>query len=210
MRLNMVYTCQLPSIFGYHFAIGSARRMQLQYPQMRMHISRKALSFVASTVLVLGVTSGCAFAQQATPHSANIGVVDRDKIVGSYPRAQEAAGELKRSEDKIHKLIEDSNKQYEEAKAAKKPPAELEGLQKRLQTQIDDEVKRVQARAQALENDLESAIDSAIKAEAANRKVDVVFLKQAVLAGGTDLTDGIIKRLNAVASTGGSAKSAAK
>jgi Skp family chaperone for outer membrane proteins len=177
--------------------------MQLQYPRVRVHISRKTLSFVASTLSVLAITGGCAFAQQpAAPHtSSSIGVVDRDKIVASYPRAQQAAEELKKSEDKIHKLIEDSNKQYEEAKAVKKPPAELEGLQKRLQNQIDDEVKRVQARAQALENDLEGAIDSAIKAEASNRKVDVVFLKQAVLSGGTDLTEGIVKRLNSVASS---------
>ena len=113
---------------------------------------------------------------------------------------------LTRLEDKIHKLIEESNKQYEEAKAAKKPPAELEGLQRRLQSQIDDEVKRVQARAQALENDLEVSIDSAIKAEAAGRHVDIVFLKQAVLSGGVDLTEGVVKRLNSVASTNGGTK----
>jgi Skp family chaperone for outer membrane proteins len=174
--------------------------MQLQYPTVR--ISRKTLSFVVGTLCALGMTGGCAFAQPAaTPHTSTIGVVDRDKIVASYPRAQQAAEELKKSEDKIHRLIEESNKQYEEAKAAKKPPAELEGLQKRLQNQIDDEVKRVQARAQALEADLENAIDTAIKGEATARKADIVFLKQAVLSGGTDLTDGIIKRLNSVAST---------
>jgi Skp family chaperone for outer membrane proteins len=196
-QLKMVYTCLLPQLYWerarMHIMLRRIKRMQLQY---------KTLSFIAGTLLVLGITGGCAFAQQPAPHApTTIGVVDRDKIVASYPRAQQAAEELKKSEDKIHRLIEDSNKQYEEAKAAKKPPAELEGLQKRLQNQIDDEVKRVQARAQALENDLESAIDTAIKAESAARKVDIVFLKQAVLSGGTDLTEGIVKRLNSVAST---------
>src|SRR5262249_42482625 len=94
-----------------------------------------------------------------------------------------------------HKLIEDSNKQYEESKAAHKPPAELEGLQRRLQNQIDEEVRKVQAKAQGLEGQLEGDIDTAIKAEAAARKVDAVFMKQAVLMGGTDITEGGVKRL---------------
>jgi|SRR5271170_3092158 len=134
----------------------------------------------------------------------NIGVVDRDKVVTSYPKAQSAAEELKRQEDKVHKMIEESNKQYEEQKTAHKPQAELEGLQRRLQSQIDAEVKKIQDRAQGLEGQLESEIDTAIKAEAANRRVDAVLMKQAVLQGGTDLTDGVIKRLTAItnASTG--------
>jgi outer membrane protein len=146
---------------------------------------------------VMTISVGQVFAQAV---HLNIGLVDRDKVVTSYPRAQQAAEELKRQENKVHKLIEDSNKQYEESKAAHKPPAELEGLQKRLQKEIDDEVKTVQARAQVLESQLENEIDIAIKAEAANKKVDAVLMKQAVLYGGTDLTDGVVKRLTSAAS----------
>lgn len=150
-------------------------------------------------LLAAGLTASTSqvFAQQAT--HLNLGVVDRDKVVTGYSKAQQAAEELKRQEDKVHKLIEDSNKQYEESKAAHKPPAELEGLQKRLQNQIDGEVKQVQARAQVLESQLESEIDSAIKAEAESKKVDTVMMKQAVLIGGTDLTEGVIKRLGGIA-----------
>ena len=124
-----------------------------------------------------------------------VGVVDRDKVVASYPKAQAAAEELKKSEDRVHKLIDDSNKQFDEAKTAKKPQAEVEGLQRRLQTQIDDEVKKVKKRAEELEMQLENAIDTAIKAEASSRKLDTVMVKQAVLLGGVDLTNGVIKRL---------------
>ena len=53
---------------------------------------------------------GQAFAQAT---HLNIGLVDRDKVVTSYPRAQQAAEELKRQENKVHKLIEDSNKNFE-------------------------------------------------------------------------------------------------
>jgi Skp family chaperone for outer membrane proteins len=148
------------------------------------------LSLVLTTGFV--VSASGAFAQTA---HWNIGVVDRDKVVTGYGKAQQAAEELKKQEDRVHKLIEESNKQYEDSKAAHKPPAELEGLQKRLQNQIDDEVKKVQGRAQVLESQLESEIDAAIKAEAEVKKVDTVLMKQAVLIGGTDLTEGVVKRL---------------
>lgn len=153
-----------------------------------MFDSHKTTALVTSTILALGLSSQ-AFAQV-------IGTVDKDKVVTSYPKAQMAADELRKAEDRVHKLIEESNKQYEDAKNQHKPQAELEGLQKRLQTQIDDQVKTIQGKAQGLETQLEQEIDGAIKAEAASRKVDTVLMKQAVLVGGVDITDGVVKRLN--------------
>ncbi len=127
---------------------------------------------------------------------STFGTVDREKVVANYPKAQAAAEDLKVLEDKIRKLVEESNKKFDDAKAAKKPQAEIEGLQRRLQTQLDEEVKKVKKHAEDLESQLENAIDSAIKAEAASRKLDTVFSKGAVLLGGVDLTNNVIKRLS--------------
>lgn len=155
--------------------------------------SQKALALTLSAfVTTVGFVSG-ACAQTAAPKV--IGTIDRDKVVSSYPKAQQAADELKKGEEKVQKLVENANKQYEEAKKANKPPADLEGLQKRLQTEIDSEVKKLQSTAQGLEGQLEGEIDTAIKAEATSHKVDVVLMKQAVLLGGVDITDGVVKRL---------------
>ena len=164
-----------------------------------MLYSQKSIAVITSALVAIGLGTQV-LAQGTAPH-ATIGVVDRDKVVTAYPKAQQAAEELKKEEDKVHKLIEDSNKQYDDAKNAHKPPAELEGLQRRLQTQIDDQVKKVQARAQALEAQLEGEIDSAIKAEASANKVETVLLKPAVLMGGVDLTAGVVKRLAPVATS---------
>ena len=71
-------------------------------------------------------------------------------------------------------------------KPNKKPPAELEGLQRRLQESIDTEVKKVQTRAQSLESQLEGDVQNAIKAEANSRKLDIVLLKPVVFMGGID------------------------
>jgi Skp family chaperone for outer membrane proteins len=169
-----------------------------------MASSHKAVVTLLSSAIALCTLGGAGFAQTAATKS--IGVVDRDKVVTSYTKAQQAADELKKLDEKMQKLVEDANKQYEEAKKANKPPAELEGLQRRLQAQIDDELKKIQARAQGMENQLETEIDSAIKAEATLHKVDIVFSKgfnlggavmPVVLSGGVDLTDGVMKRLSA-------------
>src|ERR1700733_13834837 len=101
---------------------------------MRMFYSQKGTALFISSAMAIGMASQV-FAQ--ITHS--LGIVDRDKVITSYPKAQQYADELKKSEDKVHKLIEDSNKQYEEAKTAHKSPSELEGLQRRLQSSIDDE-----------------------------------------------------------------------
>ncbi len=174
-----------------------------------MHTLQKSLVLVTSALSIsfcanLALTASPAFAADApaapaaTPAAkggGGIGVVDPDKVVKAYPKAEQLAKDLKKEEDRVHKMIEDGNRQLEEAKTAHKPPAELEGLQRRLQETIDTEVKKVQGRAQSLETQLESDVQNAIKAEAAARKLDIVLLKPVVFMGGIDLTDSVMKRL---------------
>lgn len=161
-------------------------------------------------VALLGLLATVGLASQAMAQNAvkspSIGLVDRDKVVTSYPRAQSAVEDIKKAEEHFHSLIESSNKQYEDAKNAKKPAADLENLQKSLQTKIDGEQKKLEATAKNLEGQLEKDINGAIEAEATARKVDLVLLKPAVLVGGVDITDGVMKRL----SSAGTAKSSAK
>ncbi len=159
-----------------------------------MHNSQKLLGVVIGAALSFSVAANAA---ETASVPKVVGFIDRDKVVASFPKAQAAAEELKRLEEKLQKVIEEANKQYEDAKKAKKPQQELDSLQKSLQVKIDEEGKRFQARVSSMEGELEGAVDTAIKAEAAGNHVDVVLLKQAVLFGGVDLTSGVVKRLAA-------------
>jgi outer membrane protein len=150
---------------------------------------------MASSICIANAQTAAPVA--AAPTGKVVGIIDRDKVVASYPKAQAAAEELKRLEEKLNKVIEEANRQYEEAKKANKPEAELKTMQARLQSNIDREGKGFQEKISGLEAELETAVDGAIKAEAAQHHVDVVFLKQAVLFGGVDLTEGVLKRLTA-------------
>jgi Skp family chaperone for outer membrane proteins len=158
-----------------------------------MRNSLKALGVVVGAALSMSIAANAQTA--ATPKV--VGYIDRDKVVASFPEATSAAEELKALEGKLQKTIEEANKQYDDAKKAKKPQAELDTLQKSLQTRIDTEGKMFQSRVSSMESKLEGAVDGAIKAEAATHHVDVVLLKQAVLFGGVDLTEGVVKRLAA-------------
>lgn len=158
-----------------------------------MRHSHKFLSIALLAAMALP-----AGAQQAAP-KMSIGLIDREKLLSSYSKAEAAAADFKKAQDRVQKIMEDGQKQYDEAKNAHKPPAELEGLKRRLETTVDEEMKKLSAKAQALETQLESDVDTAVKAEAAARKIDVVMIKQAVFMGGTDITEGVLKRLTAAA-----------
>ncbi len=173
-----------------------------------MNNSRKALLLSVSALLSVALVAP-ALAQTAAVTPKVIGVIDHDKVVSGYPKAQAAFEDLKKGEEKVQKLVENANKQYEEAKKSNKPATELESLQKRLQIEIDVEVKKLQGNIGAIENQLQGEIDGAIKAEAANHKVDVVLVKQAVLLGGVDITDGVLKRLSAANQSAVAPKNAA-
>ncbi len=161
------------------------------------------------TSKTLVVLTGVIFAQTlAAPvfAQAAIGVVDKVKLYSAYPRLKSAAEDIKKDEERIHSLIERSNKEFDTAKKAKKPEQELNGLHKRLQGQIDEEFKKFQDKALNMEKQLESELDNAIKAEAKTKSLTAVLDKSAVLLGGTDITDGVAQRLaSSPTVTGGNA-----
>jgi Skp family chaperone for outer membrane proteins len=172
----------------------------------------KPFAVLASVILAAGC-AGQALAQGATPgagKSLSIGIVDRQKVITSFAKAQQAAEELKKAEDNVRGMLESSNKKFEDAKAAKKPQSELEALQKTLQKQIDAAYTSAQNRAQSLESQLEKDIDSAIKAEADAHKLDTVLVKDSVLLGGVDITEGVVNRLPKTAAAPAAAKSTTK
>lgn len=160
----------------------------------------KAIATLAGLMLAVGVASP-ALAQ------GKIGIVDKVKLYGQYPRLKNAAGEIKQDEERLHKMIERSNKQFETAKKEKKPQADLTALHKKLQTEIDAEFQKFQKKALGMEKQLENELDTAIQAEAKQQQLTAVFDKSAVLMGGVDITEGVAKRL---ASSGAAPQSATK
>ncbi len=150
------------------------------------------------SLVIAGVlTCNAAFAQPAKAQGGpqKIGYVDKKRVYEKYPRLQKAATDIKDDEEKLHKLIEKNNKEFQAAQKAKKPQAELTSMHKKLQAQIDEEFKKFQDKAMGMEKDLEKELDDAIKVEAKAKNCDTVLDKSVVMFGGTDITDGVVQRL---------------
>lgn len=120
-------------------------------------------------------------------------VIDRDKVVTRYPRAQELAATLKKEEERIHSLISRYNADYEAAKA-KLSAEELQKMQAALQANIDENVRKVQIMTQDMEASLQSVLTAAIRSVAQTHGCDIV-LSKATNIPGTDITDDTIARL---------------
>ncbi len=167
-----------------------------------MRYSQIGFAITAGAVLAFAAGAGLLSGAQGAGSPQAVGTVDQRKVMDSYPKAQQASEEIQTAQTEIQKLVNEGSKEFEQAKGANKPPAELEGLQRRLRKKITSEYDALQVRAQELEKQILKEVDQAIQAEARASGCDVVLMKEAVLMGGTDLTDAVIKRLTPVANKG--------
>ena len=142
-------------------------------------------SFLAVVVLLL--CSWPIFAQSAS----KIGVVDGEKIFDSYPNAQEATKKIADAQDELRKQISESEKVYTEFEKQKKSEAEKLTKQKELQSKIDAKAQETKKMIESLSSKIEDDILQTIKKIAAERTLDIVFDKRAVLVGGVDITQSV-------------------
>jgi outer membrane protein len=124
--------------------------------------------------------------------SANIGVVDGEKLFDEYPNAQEASKKIADAQDELRKEISESEKVYTEFEKGKKSEAEKLTKQKELQAKIDVRAQDTRKMIENLSGKIEADILQSIKKVASVKGIDVVFDKRAVLSGGVDITDEVV------------------
>lgn len=151
------------------------------------------------TLLSALVVATLAFPAQADAQASGqkIGVVQMQTVLQKHPRLKKLETSLRAEEERLHKMIERSNKDYQVAKKQKKPEAELKTLRKNLQGKIDKEVSSYQKKILAKEKRLQDELYSAIQAEAKAKNLTTVIKKSAILVGGVDITAGVVQRIAA-------------
>ena len=154
----------------------------------------KKLTLLSALVLAFITIPSQVNAQAA---NQKIGVVQMQKVLAKHPRLKQLETNLRAEEERLHKMIERSNKDYQVAKKQKKPEAELKTLRKNLQGKIDKEVSSYQKKLLAKEKRLQDELYSAIQAEAKAKNLTTVMKKSAILVGGVDITDGVVQRIAA-------------
>lgn len=142
---------------------------------------------------------------QMSAFAAGTGLVDTKKVLESSSLMQ-AYNVAKQEVDNFKKATEDlrldKSKQLDSAREKKATEEELkkmlEQFQKDLATRqqqgmdLEDKKKR---ELDDLSAKFRVKVDDAIKAVAKDKKLDVVVAKEAVLFGGTDITDDVIKKI---------------
>ena len=124
-----------------------------------------------------------------------VGLVDGEKVFDEYPQAQQASKRITDLQDELRDSITESEKIYTEFEKQKKSEAEKLTKQKELQSKIDLKAKDAKKTIESLSQRIEDDILQAIKTISAEKGLNVVFDKRAVLYGGVDITQPVIDHL---------------
>lgn len=146
-----------------------------------------------STLAVLTIGSSInAFAD-------SIGLVDLDKIVTGYNKAQSVMADIKVKEAELRKMQADYVKQLEESrKNNPKNPVANDQLEKDLNVKLNAKLTEYRDWTVNKQKEIDTDLETTIKEVAKGKNVDVVLSKQAVFQGGTDITNDVLSRLNTV------------
>lgn len=118
----------------------------------------------------------------------------------------EALGNAKKDVAKIEEDLKKEtlykSKLLEEARAKKVSDEELRKMQEKFQDELEQKRKegqdlseKKQKELEDMSNKLKTQVETAIKDVAKDKKLDVVVDKQAVLFGGNDITEDVIKKI---------------
>jgi len=160
-------------------------------------------------LMVLAVTLAFALSGYAKAEDKKIAVFDMSKVFNEYEKTKqftkdlEEWGNAKKAEvEKKKKEIEDLMKSFyaqsgllsDEAKKAKQKDIEekTQDYQKKSQEIIQEFSKQEKIKTDALVVDISVAAEAVAK----ELKYDLLFDKKALVYGGDDITDKVIKRIN--------------
>lgn len=151
--------------------------IKLQQRNVKIFCVALALVFIGS-VVALGLSQlGSGSASAA---SSSVGVVDYRKAMVSHPDFASANSEMQKAGQEAQMRFEaNSANKSEEEKAKLMQEAQME----------------LQQKEQALLTGIQGKVDAAVKQTAEAKGLSVVISKEAVVYGGQDITDDVIKKL---------------
>lgn len=157
-----------------------------------MFKDKKKVKFIAMTIAVLFLLGVVGLAlSQSSPSvamaaaSSNIGVISNQEVMASIAQSQEVKDyrqAMQAEYDKAKKLFDE--------KSATMSEAEKRDYYQQLQ-------QLLQNKDQELSTPILNKINAAIKAVSDAKGLSAVFDKSIVVYGGTDITQDVIKKLNA-------------
>ncbi len=127
---------------------------------------------------------------------AVIGYIDVQRVFTEFKDSAKARGELNKKEEDYKKEFEEKQKKLDESEKGGKKKEELEKMRTKLQEELNPKLEELQRLRAKLSGELQQKIVEAVQEVGKQVGIDTVIDKQAVIAGGTDLTDLVVGRLN--------------
>ena len=152
--------------------------VKLQKKQVKIVSILIALAFVGSVVAMALTQFGPNMASEA---SSNVGVVDYSQIMSQHPKVQAASTEMQTA-------VQEAQKDFE-AKSANMNDNEKRDYY--AQTQ-----QRLQQKNQELMEPITKSVEESVKKVAEQKGLSVVLDKGAVVYGGVDITQDVLKQVS--------------
>ncbi|MFC1559703.1 OmpH family outer membrane protein [Candidatus Margulisiibacteriota bacterium] len=151
---------------------------------------KKFMVLVLVTAFFMGI-AGSAFAA-----GAGMGYIDVQKVFKEYKATEKAQEEVSKQEESFKKEFESSQKKLAEAEKKDMKRSELDKLRKELEEKLEPKRERLVELNRRLTQKIQQEILDATKEVAKKVGIDMVFDKQVVITGGTDLTEMVVNKLN--------------
>lgn len=135
-------------------------------------------------------------APAAKPGEIKVAYINSAKVLQESPAAQKILQEIQKAEADLNKKIQAKREEIKKAQEAKKSETEIQMMAEKMRVELEPEAKKIQEDAAKKSDELEARLTEVIKTIATQNKYEYVLIKDAVLFGGTDITDEVIKKLN--------------
>jgi outer membrane protein len=124
-----------------------------------------------------------------------VAVIDSNRVLQEYSVAQKMLQDLAKAEADLNKKIAEKKALIEQAKTAKKTETEIQMLAEQMRLEIEPEARKLEDDTNKKSDEIEANIKAAIETVAKEGKYDAVMIKEAVLFGGIDISDEVLKKL---------------
>lgn len=159
---------------------------------MTIHFRKELKLKYLKTIISLVAITMSIFISNTGVFAEEIGTVDINKIINNYSKAQEVVADLKIKESELQKFVAEARKDLKLNTTTDKKDLEdkyTKEFKQKTNAFKQEEIKQLSV--------IQRDIAKAIKNVADTKNIKSVFKKESMIMGSQDLTDEVLKILNA-------------